>query len=100
MVAHGDKTFIVHTTSADSEGFLERLYEHNPFRTYYDGNEHTLKIGGGTLSTRYYFYRIPHEILGGMVRHLQTVREGYTGVKVCIKPYVEGGRFENMHHFD
>ena len=100
MVAHGDKTFIIHTTSADSEAFLERLYEHQPFRTYYDGNEHTLKVGVGKLSTRYYFYHIPHDVLTGMVRHLQTVREGYTGVKVCIKPYVEGGRYENMHHFD
>ena len=100
MVAQGNKTFIIHTTSQDPGGLLKRLYEHPPFRTHYDGNEHTIKVGVGTISTRYYFYHIPHAVLCGMVRHLQTVREGFTGVKVCIKPYIEGGRFENMHAFD
>jgi len=34
------------------------------------------------MSTRYYYYDIPHDTLGEMLRHIQSVREG---VQVQVK---------------
>jgi len=77
------KNLILHITSDNPAEFREKLRQHEPFKTFYDGWESTIR---GTdkvvMSTRYYYYDIPHDTLGEMLRHIQTVREG---VQVQVK---------------
>jgi len=71
------KNLILHITSDNPAEFREKLRQHEPFKTFYDGWESTIRdTDKVVMSTRYYYYDIPHNILGTMLRHIQSVREG------------------------
>ena len=70
---------IIHITSANPEILRDKLRENDNFKNYYDGWECTVcKTTQRVFSTRYYYYDIPHDILGEMIRHLQINKEGHT----------------------
>ena len=75
MMSQEKKNLILHITSPDPEDFRDKLEENENFDKYYDGSESTLK-DWIRISTRYFYYAIPHEDLTDMLRHLQNVREG------------------------
>ena len=92
------KNLIIHVTSSDSIILKDRLHENTLFQQYYDGWESTLQNAGQqnlptiTLSTRYYYYDIPHAAMRTMIIHLQEVKGDFT-IQVKI------GAGEN-HNFD
>ena len=80
------KNLIIHITSSDNVDLKARLHENALFQQYYDGWESTLQNAGQQnikLSTRYYYYDIPHADLGLMIRHLQEVK-GDSTIQVKI----------------
>jgi hypothetical protein len=75
MMSQEKKNLILHITSDNYEEFRDRLELNEHFNTYYDGSESTLK-DWIRISTRFYYYDIPHEDLTEMLRYIQEVREG------------------------
>ena len=79
------KNLIVHITSENPGELRDKLSLNGLFKTHYDGWESTVETGVGVLSTRYYYYEIPHDDLTKMLRHLQSVREEAV-LKIKILP--------------
>jgi len=88
------KNLIIHVTSKNPQELRDRLSHSGLFKTYYDGSESTIERGVGVLSTRYYYYDIPHNDLDKMLRHLQNVRED-AQLKIKILPEGFG-----QYHFE
>ena len=78
------KNLIVHITSENPGELRDRLSLNGLFKSHYDGWESSVEPGVGVLSTRYYYYEIPHDVTK-MLRHLQSVREEVV-LKIKILP--------------
>ena len=85
------KNLIIHVTSAEPCQLREKLHENNLFQRYYDGNEHTIE-NFVKISTRYYYYDIPHDDLRQMISHLQISKEGHI-CRVKIFPNGQCGNY-------
>ena len=66
------KNLIINVTGGDAQQLKSKLHENELYVKYYDGWESTGQLGVGIVSTRFYYYDIPHDELGGMVRFLQS----------------------------
>ena len=88
------KALIIHITKGNAQDLKTRLHEQGLFQQYYDGDESTFSLTQGVISTRYYYYSIPHSEVLGMLRHLRTVGTGHT-YKIKINPDGRGN-----HAFD
>ena len=88
------KDLIIHITAGGDEVLKTKLHENGLFNQYYDGYEHTMKIGRGKISTRYYYYGIPHSEVLSMLKHLKQVGSQHS-YKIKINPEGKGN-----HNFD
>ena len=87
------KNLIIHVTGGDAQQLKSKLHENELYVNYYDGWESTV-ISSVIVSTRYYYYTIPHDELGDMIRFLQNNREGFT-FQIKITPDGSGNyRFD------
>jgi len=75
MMSSEKKNLIIHITSDNYESFRDKLEQNENFNKYYDGSESTLR-NWVRISTRFYYYEIPHPDLTDMLRYIQEVREG------------------------
>ena len=94
------KDFIIHITSGDPYELKAKLHENQAFRTYFDGFSQIFdgfEKNGVVLSTRFYYYDIPHASLSEMVRLLQSKKVGFS-VKVKINASSITG--SGNHNFD
>ena len=87
------KDLIVHITSSNPDDLKTSLHTLGLFNTHYDGWEATMQAGV-KISTRYYYYSIPHTDVLSMLRHLKQVGSDYS-YKIKINPEGRGN-----HDFD
>ena len=69
------KNLIIHVTGGGAEQLKSKLHENALYVNYYDGWESTGQMGGGIVSTRFYYYDIPHDELRDMIHFLQNNRD-------------------------
>jgi len=92
VMSANKKDLIVHITAGGDELLKTKLHENGLFSQYYDGNEHTVKFGQGIISTRYYYYDVPHSEVLLMLRHLRQVGTDHT-YKIKIGEAGKGGNY-------
>ena len=92
-MSNTQKDLIIHITSGNAEDLKTSLHNLGLFNTHYDGWECTMRATE-KISTRYYYYQIPHTDVLSMLRHLKQVGSEYS-YKIKINPAGKGN-----HNFD
>ena len=85
-----EKNLIIHLTRGSSDKLKKKLHLHSDFKDCYDGWETSIdSTTGRFLSTRLYYYNIPHDRVLGLLKHLRQVGTEHD-YKIKIQPVGTG----------